>query len=111
MGGREPNSINLRSKGVIPVAILGHDGFDVTYVDVNTLKFGPNGVSPAHDLTDPSVYAGHLKGVNGDGDVDLVSHYVTQETGLVKGDKKACLEFEIDGVLLTLCDSIKLVGK
>ncbi len=52
--GSDPNSINLKSKGVIPVAILGSAIFDVTYVDVTTLVFA--GASPAHDLNDPLVY-------------------------------------------------------
>lgn len=82
--GSDPNSINLKSKGVIPVAILGSVSFDVTDVDVNTVTF--EGASPAHDLTDPDTYADHLQDVNGDGFTDLVCHFRTQNTGLVAAD-------------------------
>jgi hypothetical protein len=110
--GSDRNSINPNSKGVIPVAILGSSSFDVTTVDVTTLAFGPDGASPAHDLTDPTVYADHLQDVNGDDFTDLVSHYRTQDTGIAKGDTEACLTGEATGdVAIWDCDAIKTVGK
>lgn len=39
-----PNPLNVGSKGVLPVAILGTDDFDVTQVDVSTIQL--EGVSP-----------------------------------------------------------------
>lgn len=113
--GSYPNSINPNSKGVIPVAILGSASFDVTDVDVTSLEFGPNGAAPVHDLTDPDVYAEHLQDVNGDGFVDLVSHYRTQDTGIVAGDTVACLTGgkTTDPLNDTIqgCDTIRTVGK
>ena len=109
-GGR--NSINPNNKGLIPVAILGSATFDVTTVDVTTLTFGPDGATPAHDLTDPNVYADHLQDVNSDGFMDLVSHYRTQDTGIAKGDTEACLTgATTSGVTILGCDAIKTVGK
>ena len=90
--GSYPNSINVNKKnGVTPVAILGSASFDVTMVDVATLAFGPNQATPAHDLTDPVVYTEHLQDVDLDGYLDLVSHYRTQETGLLPGNTFASL--------------------
>ncbi len=87
----DPNAINLKSKGVIPVAILGSSTFDAATVDVTSLSFGPAGAAPVHDLTDPDVLAEHLQDVNEDGYLDLVSHYKVQDTGIAAGDAKACL--------------------
>jgi len=103
--GSYPNSINTKSKGVIPVALLGSDTFDVTTVDVTTLRFGPSDALPAHDLTDPAVYAEHLQDVNYDGYIDLVSHYRTRQTGIAFGQTSADLDY--DGS--TVDDSIRVV--
>ena len=40
--GSYPNSIDLISKGVIPVAILTTEDFDATTVDFLSVKFGPD---------------------------------------------------------------------
>jgi len=110
--GSDPNSINLKSKGVVPVAFLGSAIFDVTTVDVNTLMFGPGSATPVHDLNDPIVYADHLQDVNVDGYLDLVCHFKTSEVGLVKGDTDATLTGETtDGVIVYGTDSVNIVGK
>ena len=46
-----PNPLNTNDSGILPVAILGADSFDVTKVDVSTIKLA--GVSPLRsDLED-----------------------------------------------------------
>ena len=101
--GSDPNSINTKSKGVIPVAILGSDTFDVTDIDVTTLAFGPSGASPSHDP------AGHLEDVNDDGFTDLVTHYKQKETGLASGDTDACITGATTaGIPIDGCDSVKV---
>ena len=85
----DPNSINVRSMGVVPVAILGSANFDVTTIDVTTLMFGT--ASPVHDLTDSDTYDEHIQDVNDDGFDDLVSHYKQKETGIECGDTEATL--------------------
>jgi len=73
--GSDPNSINLKSKGVVPVALLGSESFDVSTVDDSTVTFGPGEATIAHN-------SAHLEDVNGDGYLDMVLHFRTQELNL-----------------------------
>jgi hypothetical protein len=108
---RDPNLVSPSSRGAVPVAILGSDTFDVTDVDVTTLAFGPDGAVPAHDLTRTRVFDAHLRDENDDGFTDLVTHYRTQEIGLVEGDEEACIRGELlDGTLFEGCDSVEVLG-
>ena len=105
----DPNSINTKSMGLVPVAILGSADFDVTTVDVTTLAFGPDGASPAHDLTDLDTYFEHLQDVNEDGWLDLVSHYVQKLTGIACGDTAATLTGLVDVQPIEGTDSVRPV--
>jgi len=109
--GDYANPINLKSKGVVPVAILGSADFDVTDVDVTTLTFGPAGTAPAHDLTNPARHSGHLEDVNRDGYMDLVSHYRQKQTALTVADTEACIEgATLGGTPIKGCDSVRILG-
>jgi len=101
---KEPNPVNLKSRDVIPVAILTTDDFDATMVDPLTVEFGPDGAFEAHGR-------GHIKDVDGDSDLDLVLHFAVQETGISCGDTSASLTGEtFGGEAIEGSDSIKTVG-
>ncbi len=101
--GSDPNGINPRSKGVIPVAVLGSASFDATQVDSSTVVFGPDETSPVHD--------GHVEDVNGDFFDDMVFHFTTQETGIACGDTDATLTGEtFGGDSITGTDAVKTAG-
>ena len=85
------NPINLRSNGVIPVAILGSEHFDVRRVDAATVRFGPPreleaGGGAAARLTGDFDADDRYEDVNEDGYADIVLHFRTQETGFEDGD-------------------------
>jgi hypothetical protein len=102
--GSSPNSINPKSQGVIPVAILTTDAFDATTVDPLSVRFGPKGATEAHNQ-------GHIEDVNHDGEPDLVLHFETQATGIQCGDTSASLTGEtFEGDPIQGSDAIQTVG-
>lgn len=104
--GSQTNPINLKSKGVIPVVILGSESFDIENIDVESLEFGPSGAFPKHSIR------GHKEDVNSDGFMDLLSHYPMQETGIVVGDTEACVAATtIQGQVINGCDHISINAK
>ena len=100
--GGDPNSVNLKSNGVIPVAILSDADLNASReIDVSTLTFGPGGASAAHN--------GHSEDVDGDGDTDFVLHFATQDAGIDAGDTDACLAgTTVSGTGLEGCDDIRI---
>ena len=104
--GSDPNSINLGSNGVIPVAILGSDSFNADTVDPLTVKLAGAGVK----LKGNSGNAGSLEDVNGDGYPDLVVQVYTENLVLATGDVNAVLSaYTYTGLPLTGSDTIRIV--
>jgi hypothetical protein len=101
--GDRLNHVNPRSKGVIPVAILGSLEFDATQVDSSTVAFGSSEASPAR--------AGHVADFNADGFVDVLFLFRTQETGLSCSDDEARLTgMTFSGDAFSGTDSLEVVG-
>ena len=99
-----PNGVNPRSRGVIPVAVLGTDIFDVATVDESSLRFGPD---QAH-IADRQA---RFEDVNFDGIMDLTLHFRTADTGIACGDESATLTGEtLAGQRFEATDSIQTVG-
>jgi Concanavalin A-like lectin/glucanases superfamily len=99
-----PNSVNPRSRGVIPVAIRTTSTFDALTVNPFTVRFGRTGTeaAPAHV---------GLAGVDRDHETDLILHFETQQTGLECGDSSAALTGQTwSGHAIRGSDSILTVG-
>ena len=98
--GSDPNSINVKSKGVIPVAIISTTDFDASSVMASSSAL--EGALADH--------GGHLEDVSGDGLFDLVLHFRTQETDIACGDTSAILTGTTgDGQEITGEDSVRTV--
>jgi len=109
--GSDPNAINPNSRGVIPVAILTTSiapcdvlNFDATTVDPLSVKFGPGQATESHGK-------GHIEDADGDGDLDLVLHFKTQQSGIQCGDTEASLVgTTFGGQEIAGTDAIQTVG-
>jgi hypothetical protein len=97
--GSDPNSINLGSKGKVPAAILTTEAFDATTVDPVTVLFA--GAAPLRWTTED---------VDGDGDLDLLFHFATQELALTVESTEATLTGQtFGGQPIEGVDSVNIV--
>ena len=78
--GSDQNNINLKSKGVVPVAVLTTGDLDAATIDPATARFA--GASPEH---------WSFEDVDDDGDDDIIFHFVTQELDLDEDSTEATL--------------------
>ena len=83
--GSRRNRVNPRSRGLVPVAILGSEDFDVARVDVDSLAFGPEGAAPV------GRFPARLVDLNRDGALDLLARFRVSDTGIAFGAVQACL--------------------
>jgi uncharacterized delta-60 repeat protein len=84
-----PEAINLANQGVIPLVLFGSSVLDVTHVDLASIRFA-----------DATVAEWTQQDVNQDGHLDLVLHFLTQETNLRQLYEQLLLDdVDADGVL------------
>ena len=95
--GSDLNNINLKSKGVVPVAVLSTDDFDASTIDTDTdtVKFA--GVSPVRWT---------MEDVDDDGDEDMLFHFRTKDLELDENSTKATLT--VDGIAAGT-DTVRIV--
>jgi probable HAF family extracellular repeat protein len=99
--GSDPNSINLKSKGKVSVAILTTDEFDASDVDPDTVVFAS-----------AEALRCSMEDVDQDGDEDMICHFNTQELGLTEDSTEGVLtgstfdDMDIEG-----SDSVNIVPK
>jgi hypothetical protein len=97
--GSVPNSINLKSKGVVPVAVMSTDVFDATTIDPTTVVFA--GASPVHWT---------FEDVDDNGLKDMLFHFRTQELVLTPDSTEAMLTGgTYDGVSIFGTDEVRIV--
>jgi hypothetical protein len=105
--GSYPNAINLKSNGSVPVALLGSADFDVSSVDLATVRFGK-----MHEMDSGALALRSApQDVNGDGYMDIVFHFKIKDTGLETSDMEACVHgMTLAGEHFCGHDSVKIIG-
>jgi len=105
--GSYPNSINLGSRGTVPVAILSDGGFDATSVDPSQVYLAGAYVA----IRGKGALMANQEDVDGDGLLDLVVHVDTENlsTDEIQDGYAYLLGFTYDGLEIEGCDEITIV--
>ena len=105
--GSDPNSINLSSAGVIPVAIFSTIEFDATTIDPDTVSLAG---ATVRLIGKAGRFACHDEWVNDDDLFDLVCQVETVDFIIEVGQSVAVLEAEtFDGISVRGEDDIRIV--
>lgn len=106
--GSDRNPLNINGKGVIPVAILGNETFDVSIIDIQTLTLAGTMTAMTGQLY-PSC---GLEYVNDDDYQDMVCHFRDDTSLWEPGDGEAKLSgVTLDGTMIEGSDRFEIVGK
>ena len=110
--GSEQNNINLKSRGVVPVAVLTTEDFDAVTIDPDSAEFA--GAFPVR---------WKLADVDDDGDDDMMFHFRTQDLDLDQSSTEATLTAQLmvrmtaqsteqvsDGTIVAGTDEVQIVS-
>ena len=98
--GSDQNSINLKSRGVVPVAILTTDDFDAATIDPASVTFA--GAAPVR---------WNLEDVDNDGYDDMILHFRTQELDLDQDSTEATLTAHLlTQAIVSGTDEVRIVS-
>ena len=101
--GSDPNSIKLKNEKIVTVAVLGSASLDVKTINLVTLRFGPNQVSPTRTT---------FQDVNADGFLDLVTQFKMSTLGLTTSTTSACIDGSLNNAnLIHGCDAVRVFNK
>jgi probable HAF family extracellular repeat protein len=111
--GSDPNSINLCSRGVVPVAIFGSDDVNVKDIVVNVeevvvqnLELAGSGIA----IRGRSKLLYSVEDLNGDGKDDMIVHFDVEDLDPTLIDGEAIIRGELmDGTLIQGSDSVNIV--
>lgn len=96
-------TINVRSKGVISVSLLSTAAFNAQDVKPDSIRFGPAGATIFGKAK--------LADLNGDGSVDLLLRFKTQDAGITCQTSQVTLSGTmLDGQPFTASDQIDTQG-
>jgi hypothetical protein len=88
----------------MPVVVRGTDAFDVTTLDLTTIRFGATGAEASPE-------SAAFADVDGDGDLDFVLHFATQDSGIACGDTVVVLTATTSsGAVAAGSDAVRTVG-
>lgn len=104
--GSDPNSINLKANGSVPVAIFSTDSFDATIVDPTTIMLADASVIIKKNGTPKAAF----DDVNGDGLLDLIVHVNIKDLKLNATDTEAVLKGEtFAGIQIRGVDTVRII--
>lgn len=111
--GSDPNSINLKSKGLLPIAIFGSDTVDVTEIVPSTIKIGTVGLATRGSSKNKLAFS--FEQVNEDEDMDMMVFFEIQQLApeeLDASTQQLILTGEFgDETPLVGIDSVRIVPK
>jgi len=107
--GGNPNTINLRSRGLLPVCVFSSETFDATRIDPATCALAG---APVAVRTKRFQYLAHPEDIDGDGLTDMMLHFETQQLDpdQLQDDYAVLVGSTLDGQDFLGSDEISLVG-